>query len=483
MSSPSILTLMNNISRNIQHVFEEIVKLLIRKNITPTLNPPNGRRELVYNNYLKRYERAVIGTSYNDSVDIYNYFMTYESIGWNNDVFANFKLIPKFNRNAFNVIQQKQKKGKIPFTCQEQTHCERQENNNPIQVHQYMGRKRRSCTVNTYKSVIDIIVNRKRTLGYSSDILYPFTFKNLENIGRDIIVQTDTSISNFDSSRMSTATLRNKLQTLEQNLKDFSLGNSELYNSYIKMVRIINSVNRNKITRLLNLVALLSVQKWKDVPIQQQHIYIQFFGEKFINDLVDNDLFNILVSSPSFELVLTTSYLYPLLKMLFSVFGYSKIIPNFAFNELNSFTKNIPTTNINTIINRTLPNSLFNELSVNPTTGIVSRNTIDNVYQSNSNLPIIMTNISVHDYIRIFGGLYPTIISLMGGTEIFPSEFLRVACDAIPQNYCDLNNIPEYLWRFNDYSYCIYKNYIDSKQLVMSLCAKKNNRVKYLYTI
>lgn len=444
MSSSSILTMMNNISKNIQRVFEEIVKLLIRKNITPSVNP-NGSRNLVYNNFLQRYERANIGTLYDDSVDIYNYFMTFESIGWNNDVFANFKLIPKFNRNISNIRRQKQKKQKIPFIDQNQTrNCKY---NNLNQTRHSTGKKKRMLhTGNIYKSVIDIIINKKITSGYSSDILYPLTFKDLEIIGRDIIVQTDSSINNSDSSKMSTAVLRNKLQLLEQNLLNFSIDNSNLYDSYINMIRIINSLNRDKITRLINLIALLSVQKWEDVAVPQQHIYINFFGESFINELVDNDLFNIISSSSSFELVLTTSYLYPLLKILFSVFGYSKIVP-----DSNS-------------LNPTLFNPMNNELSVNIISGTVD-------------------NINVYNYIRIFGGLYPTIISLMGGTETFPSIFPETRCITIPKNYFNLVNIPEYLWRFNNYSYCVYKNYSNSKQLVMSLCAKKNNRVKYLYTI
>ena len=138
ISVPSIFTVMNNISTNIQHVFEEIVKQLVRKIVSPIAFPPNRKPVTIYNNYLQRYERAVLGSSYNDSVDKYNYFMTHESIGWNNDVFANFKLIPRFTKS--HSMNQKNKKEKIPFINHEHSHSE---NKNPPIAHQYAGKRKK----------------------------------------------------------------------------------------------------------------------------------------------------------------------------------------------------------------------------------------------------------------------------------------------------------------------------------------------------
>ena len=89
----------------------------------------------------------------------------------------------------------------------------------------------------------------------------------------------------------------------------------------------------------------------------------------------------------------------------------------------------------------------------------------------------------IYDFIKLFGDLYPTLVGLMGGTEVFPPECIEVNCNNIPANYDCLAALPEYLWRFNDYSYCRHLEYTSSKQLHNALATKVNAKAKYLQNL
>jgi len=128
---------------------------------------------------------------------------------------------------------------------------------------------------------------------------------------------------------------------------------------------------------------------------------------------------------------------------------------------------------------------------------------VQNLYQSNQPEPIMrphnMSGFDVYDkeyienekpiykctyeYIRLFGDLYPTIIGLMGGTEVFPPETIKISCYEIPPNYDTLSSLPELLWRFNDYSYCRYLEYNWSRQLDKALDCKISTKVRYLQSM
>jgi len=89
----------------------------------------------------------------------------------------------------------------------------------------------------------------------------------------------------------------------------------------------------------------------------------------------------------------------------------------------------------------------------------------------------------IYDFIKLFGDLYPTVIGLMGGTEEFPPESIMIECNDIPPNYDCLTSLPEYLWRFNDYSYCRYLEYTNSKQFSNAIASKINAKAKILQSI
>ena len=90
---------MRIIARNVQHTFEELIKLLLRKSLRPILNPLGSNTKVVYNTFRGKYERGFIGSSSEDNINKYSYIMTHDSLGWTDEMLANFKIMAKFIKN------------------------------------------------------------------------------------------------------------------------------------------------------------------------------------------------------------------------------------------------------------------------------------------------------------------------------------------------------------------------------------------------
>ncbi len=118
---------------------------------------------------------------------------------------------------------------------------------------------------------------------------------------------------------MSTAMLRVKLFNLEKDLADLSVQHSNIYDAYIDMLHVINSVPRNKVIWIINLVATLSFQSWNSLSESQKKCFTDALGKNFIDEFNKNELITILLQANESKLILTSMYLYPLLKMLFTV--------------------------------------------------------------------------------------------------------------------------------------------------------------------
>ncbi|MEM3062153.1 MAG: hypothetical protein QW303_01215, partial [Nitrososphaerota archaeon] len=214
-----------------------------------------------------------------------------------------------------------------------------------------------------------------------------------------------------------------------------------------------------KMVWVINLIATLSLQIWDDLAPEQKNTYFNVLGKTFIEKFNNNKLIKILLKNDS-KLILTTSYLYPLLKMLFIVFGYSRLVPCVVDNCAET----------------------RDGVNAEPKCQEKSEQSDDfyfNVKESLWNKHSFPES-QVYDFIRRFGELYPTIVGLMGGTEEFPPDDIMVECDSIPPNYNDLKSLPEYLWRFNDYSYCRYLEYIRSRERSISLATKVNVKARDL---
>jgi hypothetical protein len=319
---------------------------------------------------------------------------------------------------------------------------------------------------------------------------------------------------------------------LEDALSVLSVENPSIYDAYIEMLRIINSIPRNKMVWVINLIAALTYQRWGDLQRNQKQTYLEILSDDFISAFNDNELITILLQSDNSELILTGSYLYPIVKMLFIVFGYSKLVPivTDSCNESNQeirkdrvrkhlekykgasyrrgdardmmIYEDDPQMNsqMNSQMNPQMNPTQWSERYIdergNPMR-VVNRNIVIDgdkdgydpllsdgeeileVYHADPE-PIDQ---SIYDYIKLFGDLYPTLIGLMGGTESFPPEAIEIGCNDIPPTYDYLATVPEYLWRFNDYSYCRYLEYISSRQLGYALSAKVNSKARYLHSV
>jgi hypothetical protein len=498
---------MRTISRDVQHTFEELLKLLLRKSLRPTLNPLGTNTKIVYNTFRGRYERGFVGSSPDDNISKYSYIMTHESLGWNGEILANFRVLAKFIKNntpqrfpagnakTHNTLKTK---SKVAFSDKE--------NKNPC-LSQYNN----FLNFLTSKTMHSVIANRKASFSYTSDIPYTHSFKQLESIGRDIIDQTDPCISGDDSAKMSTSMLRVKLYNLEQNLANLSVDHPNIYEAFIEMLRIINSIPKTKMIWIINLIAALSYQKWENLPQNQQQSYSDVLGEDFINAFNSNELITILLQSNSSEIILTSSYMYPLMKMLFIVFGYSKLVPIISEKypeELQTiirdrFRKHLEkyrgasfrrgdTHNI--MITSEPCDPISEKYETSPSGRTYSNQYSDSKPYSENVSPDFRTaenykpdpepiDQCIYEFIKLFGDLYPTLIGLMGGTEEFPPESIEIGCNDIPPNYDSLASLPEYFWRFNDYSYCRYLEYLGSKQLITAIGAKINAKAKYLHSI
>ena len=494
------------ISDNVQGVFEELTKLLLRKTLKPSINPINHGNKIVYNAYKKRYERGFLGSVSDDCVNKYTYSMTNASLGWTDEVLANFKTSPKFikssdiNRQAY-----------ISNSCR--SSCRNKKPSRPCTVPKPID-SNTVLTTTAYKNLLSVlsskslqgaILNKRTSSSYTTDIPYTLSFKQLENIGQDIIDQTDRSICPDDSARMSTAMLRARLFNLDRNLSCMSVDDPEIFNSYIDMIKIINSVQRTSMVWVINLIASLSYQSWEKLSNHQQSSYIDALGEEFINAFMSNQMITILLQSENSDLILSGSYLYPLIKMLFIVFNYSKLVPNVSEDMCNNRTLNgerirkhidkykgaylrrgdyVDLPCLVEEIDLDIPENVDMDVPklIRTPEGIIVE---DELKESDEfiNPDPEPVDIYIYEFIKLFGELYPTLVGLMGGTEEFPPESIQISCSDVPSSYCNLYSIPEYLWRFNDYSYCRYIEHIASKQLVSALGTKISAKVRHLKSL
>lgn len=499
---------MRIISKDVQNTFEELVKLLLRKTLRPNLNPLGKNNKIVYNSLKKKYERGYITSLSDDIINKYSYVMTNESLGWTDDVLANLKVIAKFIKNSTHPSMTN---GKNVSCCTKaRSHSNAPSSNvvsrpkilfsdkirpNVIPEHTSLTQYKNLLNFMSSRSMQSVLINKNASHTYTSDIPYTFTFKQLQSIGQDIIDQTDPSICGEDSAKMSTSMLRVKLYNLEQNLADLSVDHPHIYDAYVEMLRIINSVPKTKIIWIINLIAMLSFQRWEDLSNTQQRTFLDSLGSTFVHTLIANELITILLQSSDSELILSCSYLYPLLKMLFNVFGYSKLTPIITDMCNTTRDKNICDIRFAKHFEkyrgayfRRQPRSTYDSSDMTPTMPTMPTMPELPNYDNDGNdvnckpdpEPV---DHCIYEFIQMFGDLYPTIVGLMGGTEEFPPESIEIGYNDIPSNYNNLSSIPEFLWRYNDYSYCRYLEHIVSKQLKKSLCTKINAKTKYLLSI
>src|SRR5579872_2480012 len=256
----------NTISHDIQHAFEELMKLLLRKTLRPTLNPLGPNTKIVYNPKLMRFERGWIGSTPADNINKYSYILTHDCLGWVSDAITNFRVFAKFIKNNYPPRYPqgaaKTHNAKLPRIEMAYSHRQRVvakaqglvPNILPAQPAPYSAYKN-FIDMLTARNMQNTISNRRAFGAYGCDVPYTDSFKQLESVGRDIINQTDPSIPPATSALLSTALLRVKLTNLEDDLTALSTSKPDIFCSYIEMVKLINSVQRNLMVWVINLIS------------------------------------------------------------------------------------------------------------------------------------------------------------------------------------------------------------------------------------
>ena len=199
--------------------------------------------------------------------------------------------------------------------------------------------------------------------------------------------------------------------------------------NFLEMVKLVNSIQKKDIDVLIRFISSLSENgEWDS--IDEKELYQNIFGVKFLNMFFTNPLIMKLIELKMEQLILTSSYVFTLLKVLFIVFGFSKMTPTVAVENMSL---NLP--EVNKII-------------------VVS--------------------------VKLYGEMFPHLVSIIGGTDGY---FSYVPNMQIKESFDGLTTISEFIWHFYYFSYGTYIIYLSTIKKTASINAKINNKIKYLNTI
>lgn len=226
------------------------------------------------------------------------------------------------------------------------------------------------------------------------------------------------------------------------------------------MVRLINSVPKNKISWVINMVSSLSYIQFDHLSPDQRAYFLANLGEEFVTVFLDNALITLLLRANQGELIISLSYLYPLFKLLFIVFGYARLSPVVIIDQ-------------KPVVFEDRKNR-----------GAYVLRGIDYVPMHCYDQPVLENEIAApippedYAFIKQFLDLYPILIGLMGGAEQFPED-TGIRIGDIPPNYDLLPTIADYLWRFNDYSHCL-REAMEKQDNIKQITTKINDKVRLL---
>lgn len=406
--------ILKKIASDIQLTSGELIKLLLQKSMKAPMFPSANA----------------------NMISKYIYLLTNRCLGWTDNIITNFKIYPK-GRGSRSL-----EKFPVAFSPRERIAYEEARASNDYVPSAY----RHFTDFVTSQNIIELIANRKSDSAYTCDVLYTDCWKQLESVGEDIVNQTDPDISTFNTARMSTAKLRVNLFTLETDLCFLADRYPEMHYSYIAMVTLVNSVPQPDMEWVIYLIGNLSYIAWDDFTAVTQARFINVLGQDFIDAFLSNELVTVLLQSNYGELILTTSYMYSLLKMLYIVFGYNEFIKKAIMTPCDIYIEK---------------------------TGCAVLDTMP---------PYSKSNECIYGLIEIFTDMYPTINQMIVGSSDVPLECDNVSCFSIPPMYFDLETIPQYLWRFGTFSYCGYKDYVASRLKFNSTATNISNKINYMET-
>jgi|GEM_PF-3634216 len=480
-ANPTIAESIGAISNEVQNVFEELIKLVLRKTFRPTINPLRNNERLIYNPYTGRNERTIVGSSGDDQVAKYNYSLDNDSLGWAGPNVTTFRAVAKIIKNRFPYRRPEDIHRTSKLILSKLAYSDRQstEKENIAQSSNFDN----FVDIVISRNMLSTIANGRGAYIYECDVSYIDCFKQLELIGKEMVNQTDASIPPEVSARLSTAFLRIKLHNLEQALRAFSISDPLMYCFFREMIRLINSQPRVQTLNIITLIGVLSFQDWDSLGPLDRQFHINNLGEAFINDFLENDLITVLLQNGQSELILTASYLFSLLKMLYIVFGFNELNPLLSDFSFSTTQQSLPVAHLQKHYDRYVGSRM--------TRGQNGSETFDTGSQcsTSSSCPTSVcpdcqpVDPCIIAFIRIFCDVYPNITSYMGGCENLPEEVCAIDCNNIPLNYNNLESVPQMLSRFNDFAFCTYMDYVNSRVVNVSVNAKVNSKIRYLRTL
>lgn len=462
-STTSIPSIILSIANDIQSSFEELIKLLLRKSLTPL---------------------AINGC---DNINNYQYQLVNNSIGWTGSSMATFRIIFKYSKqsNLCNRTYERYGSGRLTNlnTIPRVNFGIRAigvSNNNLgcggcVKFRQF---QKSLCG----KNVQNIVLTKNFESPYLSNLYYIDSLTELQEIGTDIINQTDPILTPQQSASMSTNILRAKLYILDTTLGELSVSEPDIYCAYVDMVRLINSIDQSKIIWLTQLIGTLTYQNWTDLTAKQQLLFVDNLGETFIEEFISNKLITILLQSDHSALIIRASYFFTLTKLLFVVFGYQKLTATIDRNIVVSSGA------IKNALNKNCVGMTRQRSGIPTGSGcckqpIVQAPGPETEPDTPCNEACQSIDQCIYDRIMMFFELYPTITEIMGSCETFPAPCDTLNCATIIPSYSQLNTQSEMLWNFNNYAYCIYSDDIDSRCFRLTLNSKVTDKVRYLNTV
>ena len=464
-----------------QDVFEQLIKLVIRKTLRPAINPISPNEKRIFNPYTNRYERAFIGANQEDNVNKYNYQLTSNCLGWVDDYITNFKMTARYIKSTPPVRRPTITNRNLLLTTVPVAYNNRAlvASDTPPVINKFRA------TMETVLggNIFNVIMSNKGEFAYTTDVSYIDCWKQLNSIGHDIINQTAATIPPNVSAKMSTSMLRVRLYTLEQDLTAFLYSNEPLYESYKEMIMIINSLPRNKTIGIISLIAALTYSNWENLTDIEKTRFTNDLGTTFITRFNANKLITILLQSDSSELILKASYLYSVLKMLFVVFGlnYLEADNQTEFIEIGCCQQRLE--KLKPHYDKYAGGRITRCPSMdNGSDGITPIKKI--IKQPNAALSC---SEEVEDcvlaHISAFCGLYPNITKIMGICSDLPDVYKYLSCATIPPSYDGLLTINQFLWRYEEFSYCKYIDMISAKLVNNALSTKVDEKIRYLKTV
>jgi hypothetical protein len=438
-----VIDQISSIADNIQSVFEELIKQVLMKNLRPVLKPSGNNAKSVYNAQTGRNQTIFSNCRLDSNVNKYTYRLTYRCLGWTGDFITNFDARPRAMKNSpLNKHPVRQHLGVLPVTY----------NDKPSGggIASYNQSFDNLVYLILENSMLRKITNVDGESIYNTNVRFSDIFKFLSLVGEDIVSETDPELTNEESARLRTAMLRYQLAELEISLDCIK---GDVFDHYVAMVRTINKTQKFEVSQLITLLGQLNFTKWEDLCEGEREYYTETLGTEFMEEFLSNKLITFLLNHERADLILTSSYLFSLCKMLFVVFGFdanAPIIVNFDNKYRNC-----------------------------------QRERVENYARKHKRRNVCdeYVDIDYYDYIEIFYYFYPTLCDIINSCDCGCEACDELNCSDIPRNFDCLGDICQMIWRYYDFSYCVHLQSIYARVNPYNVNKHINVETKYLFTL